>query len=117
MRCIFESLALRYKYTANCIDELKGTKTPFVNIVGGGTRETLLNQFAADACGRPVITGPIEATAMGNIAAQAIAAGEIRDVKQAREVIANSTELGQYEPKNTADWDAAYERFIKIIEK
>ena len=117
MRCIFESLALRYKYTANCIDELKGHKTPFVNIVGGGTRETLLDQFAANACARPVITGPVEATAMGNLAAQAIAAGEIKDVKEAREVIANSTELGYYEPSDTEAWDEAYSRFIKLIEK
>ncbi len=117
MRCIFESLALRYRYTVECIDEMKGHKTPFINIVGGGTREELLNQFAADACARPVYAGPVEATAMGNIAAQAIAAGEIKNVAEAREVIANSTEIKYYEPKNTEVWDEGYERFKKLITK
>ena len=115
MRCIFESLALRYRYTAECIDELKGHKTPFVNIVGGGTREELLNQFAADACGRPVYAGPVEATAMGNIAAQAIAAGELKNVAEAREVIAKSTDIKYYEPKNPEAWDEAYDRFINLV--
>ncbi len=117
MRCIFESLALRYRYTVECIDELKGHKTPFVNIVGGGTREDILNQFAADACARPVYAGPVEATAMGNIAAQAIAAGEIRNVSEAREVVANSTEIKCFEPKNCEAWDEAYERFKVLINK
>ena len=115
MRCIFESIALLYKYTACCIDELKGHRTPFINIVGGGTKESLLCQFAADACARPVYAGPVEATAMGNIAAQAIAVGEIKNVSEAREIIRNSTDIKCYEPKNTEEWDEAYERFKKLI--
>ena len=67
------------------------------------------------ACGRPVYTGPVEATALGNIAAQAIALGEIKDISEAREVIANSTEMGHFEPKDTAMWDEGYERFQKIL--
>ena len=117
MRCIFESIALKYRYVADRIDELKGTRTPFINIVGGGTRENLLCQFAADACARPVYAGPVEATAMGNIAAQAIAAGEIKNVAEAREIIRNSTDIKCYEPSNTEAWDEAYERFQMLINK
>lgn len=115
MRCIFESLALRYRFTVEKIDEMKGTKTPFINIVGGGTRESLLCQFAADACGRPVYAGPVEATAIGNIVSQAIAAGEIKNVAEAREVIRNSFDIDYYEPKNTEAWDEGYERFKKLL--
>ncbi len=115
MRCIFESLALRYRFTVEKIDEMKGTKTPFINIVGGGTKEALLCQFAADACGRPVYAGPVEATAIGNIVCQAIAAGEIKNVAEAREVIRNSFEIDYYEPKNTESWDDGYERFKKLL--
>ena len=117
MRCIFESLALRYRYTAERIDEMKGHKTPFINIIGGGTKESLLCQFAADACGRPACAGPVEATAIGNIAVQAIAAGELKNVAEAREVIRNSIDIEYYEPKNSESWDEGYERFTKLIEK
>ena len=115
MRCIFESLALRYRWTVERIDEMKGHRTPFINIVGGGTKEEILNRYACDACGRPVYAGPDEATAIGNIAAQAIAAGEIANVKEAREVIRNSVNVKYYEPQNTEAWDEAYERFKKLI--
>lgn len=117
MRCIFESLSLRYRYTVEKIDEMKGHKTPFINVIGGGTKEALLCQFTADACGRPVYAGPVEATAIGNIMAQAIAAGELKNVAEAREVVRNSFEIEYYEPKNTEAWDEGYERFIKLIEK
>ena len=93
VRCILESLAMRYRYTVECIDEMCGERIPAINIVGGGTKEDQLSQFAATACGRPVFAGPVEATALGNIAAQTIALGEIRDMWQAREVIADSFEV------------------------
>ena len=85
------------------------------NIVGGGTKEGPLCQFTADACGRPVYAGPTEATALGNIAVQAIAAGEIKDLSEARHVIRNSFEIQLYEPKDTSMWDDAYDRFLKVI--
>ena len=117
VRCIFDSLALKYRYTVECIDKLQGRRTPFINIVGGGTKEIPLCQFAADACGRPVYAGPVEATAIGNIAVQLIAAGEIKDVAEARHIVRNSFEIKHYEP-NTADsarWDDGYARFLKLI--
>ena len=79
VRCIFDSLSMRYRWTVEKIDELCGEKIPQINIVGGGIKEKMLSQFAANACGRPVVTGPVEATAIGNIAAQAIASGEISE--------------------------------------
>lgn len=115
VRCIFDSLALRYRWVVDRIDEMCEERIPAINIVGGGTKEKMLSQFASDACGRPVYTGPVEATALGNIAAQAIALGEIKDIAEAREVIANSTEMGHFEPKDTAMWDEGYERFQKIL--
>ena len=117
VRCILESLAMRYRYTVTCIDEMCGERMPAINIVGGGTKEDQLSQFAATACGRPVFAGPVEATALGNIAAQAIAMGEVKDLAEAREIIADSFEVKEYEPEadNVAAWDEAYGRFLKLI--
>ncbi|MGN1095029.1 MAG: rhamnulokinase family protein, partial [Eubacteriales bacterium] len=115
VRCILESLAMRYRWTVEKIDEMCGERMPSINIVGGGTQEKQLSQMAASACGRPVFTGPVEATALGNIAAQAIASGEIKDLHEAREVISNSFEISEYYPENGEAWDEAYERFKKLI--
>jgi rhamnulokinase/L-fuculokinase len=116
VRCISQSLAMRYRWTVEKIDEMVGERMPAINIVGGGTQDKLLSQLSANACGRPVFTGPVEATALGNIAAQAIANGEIKDLKEAREVIANSFEIEEYYPENNAaEWDEAYETFKKLI--
>ncbi len=117
VRCIFESLSLRYRWTAEKLEELTGRKYPVINIVGGGTKEEMLSQFTADASHRKVCAGPVEATALGNIAMQCIASGEIKDMWEARRVIRNSTDIKEYEPDMTnADaWDEAYERFLKII--
>ncbi len=116
VRCIFESLALRYRWTVEKIDELMGEKIPFINIVGGGTKEAPLCQLAADACGIPVCAGPVEATAIGNLMTQAIAAGEVRDVAEARQVVRQSFEIKEYEPHSSAAWDDAYERFKTLIQ-
>lgn len=115
VRCIFDSLAMMYRHTAEQIDAVKGHRTPFINIVGGGTKEKPLCQLAADACGRPVIAGPTEATAIGNIAVQAIANGEIKDLSEARQVVRRSFDVAEYEPKDTEMWDEAYERFLKLF--
>ena len=114
VRCIFDSLALSYRRVAEMLDSLTGERIPAINIVGGGTKEEMLSQLAASACGRTVYTGPVEATAMGNIAAQAMAAGEIGSLSEAREIIANSCEMGVYHPQSGLDWDAAYETFMKL---
>lgn len=117
VRCIFDSLALCYRRTVESLDDITGKKAPYINIVGGGTKEEPLCRFTADACGRPVYTGPVEATALGNIAVQAIASGEIANVREAREVIANSFEIKYFEPRNTSMWDEGYAKFLKLLEK
>ncbi len=119
VRCILESLAMRYRYTCECIDEMCGERIPAINIVGGGTKEDQLSQFAATACGRPVYAGPVEATALGNIVAQLISLGEIKDMWEARQIIADSFEIKTYQPEadKMAAWDEAYARFLKLIKK
>ena len=98
---------------------MTGRKYPVINIVGGGTKEETLSRFAADASGKTVCAGPVEATAAGNIAMQAIAAGEIGDIWQAREVIRNSFEVKEYTPDKNAKgaWDDAYGRFLALPNK
>lgn len=117
VRCIFESLSLKYRWTAEKLEELTGRKYPVINIVGGGTKEEMLSQFTADATHRKVCAGPVEATALGNIAMQCIASGEIKDMWEARRIIRNSTDIKEYMPnlENAVAWDEAYERFLKII--
>ena len=115
VRCIYESLALKYRYTVESIDRLMNKKTAMINVVGGGTKDKFLSQMTADACNVPVCAGPEEATAIGNLMMQAIAAGAIKDLGEAREVVANSFELKHYEPtSDRAAWDAAYEKFCKL---
>ncbi len=116
VRCIFDSLALCYRHTIEKMDKITGKRTPSINIVGGGTKEEPLCRFTADACKRTVYTGPVEATALGNISMQLINSGEISNVKQAREVIADSFEIKQFEPSDSDMWDDGYERFLKLLE-
>ena len=92
VRCIYESLALKYRYTVETIQELRGKKATVINVVGGGTKDRFLSQMTADACGLDVTAGPEEATAIGNLMAQAMAAGEIASLSEARQVVANSFE-------------------------
>lgn len=117
VRCIFDSLALYYRYTADIIDEMRGTRTPYIHIVGGGVKEAPLCRFAASACGRPVYAGPVEATAIGNIAVQAIASGELANVAQARECVRRSFEVKEYAPCDTDMWEYGYVRFKQLIYK
>ncbi len=117
VRCIFESLALRYRWTAEKLEELTGKKYEVINIVGGGTKEDMLSQFAADASGKTVYAGPVEATTLGNVAMQLITLGEISDMWEARRVIANSFEIKTFAPRteNKSAWDEAYGRFLTLI--
>lgn len=117
VRVIMESLALRYRYVMEGIARLRGKSVSAIHIVGGGTKDTFLCQLAADACGVPVIAGPVEATAIGNLCMQYIAAGELKDLGEARELISRSFEPVVYEPtKDRAAWDEAYGRFCQICD-
>lgn len=114
VRCIYESLALRYRAVLEGIEKCTGKKYDSLNVVGGGTKDTLLCKMTANACNITVYAGPIEATVMGNVAVQLISGGDIADVIEARRIIANSGQLKCYSPENTAAWDEAYEKFKSV---
>ncbi len=111
VRCAYESLALKYRETLGSLEELTGEKVEVIHIVGGGSQSRILNQFAADACQRPVVTGPVEATAMGNLLTQVKADGELASLAEMREVVRASSEVQRYEP---AAWNAAADRFAEL---
>ena len=115
MRCIYESLAMKYRYTFRAIREVTGRTYDAIHMIGGGTKDRLLCQMTADACRCDVVAGPVEATAMGNIAVQLIALGELDGLKAARRVIANSEQPKHYSPQNPAVYDEAYGRFEKLL--
>ena len=106
VRCALESLALKYRQTLRAMDETLGRNTERLHIIGGGVQNRLLCQMTADACGLPVVAGPIEATALGNIGVQAMAVGALDSLEAMRRVIADSVELERYGPQDTAPWDA-----------
>lgn len=114
VRCIYESLALRYRAVLEGIEKCTGKNYDSLNVVGGGTKDTLLCKMTADACNITVYAGPIEATVMGNVAVQLISGGDIADVIEARRIIANSGQLKCYSPENAAAWDEAYEKFKSV---
>lgn len=113
-RCILESLALIYRKTLGEVEQLTGRSINRLHIVGGGTRNQLLNQAAANATGRKVITGPVEATAAGNILIQALAAGDVSSLAEGRRIIAASFTQEIYEPHDAVVWEAAYRRFTAL---
>lgn len=104
-RCIFESLALKYRRTIDQLERVGGAAIRTIHVVGGGSNNRLLCQMTADACGRLVIAGPVEATALGNLLVQAIALGLVSSLDQARELVKRSVTLEIYEPKATPQWD------------
>ena len=116
LRCALESIAMKFRHVLGMCEELSGGRIETIHIVGGGTQNRQLCQAAADACGRRVLAGPIEATATGNLMMQAVAAGDVGTIAQAREVIRNSFDVEEYEPQNTAAWDEAYGRFLEVVE-
>jgi rhamnulokinase len=113
-RCILESLSLLYRQSLGELEQLTGRKINRLHIVGGGTRNDLLNQCAASATGRKVITGPVEATAAGNILIQAIAGGAVASLTEARAIVARSFPQNSYEPQEPSVWEAAYLRFTAL---
>ena len=115
VRCILESLALKYRWVLERLDSLLGRRTQVIHVVGGGARNRLLCQFTADATGRTVVAGPAEATAVGNILVQAMARGHLSGLAEAREMVGRSFDLQTYYPRRTADWDDAYQRFMRLM--
>ncbi len=117
VRCALESLALKYRRVLERIEEILGRRLEPVHIVGGGVQNRLLNQFTADATGRRVITGPIEATAVGNAIAQLMALGHVGSLEEGRRVVRDSFEMTVYEPSGSDGWDEAYTRLLAVVEQ
>ncbi len=115
MRCIYQSIAMKYKYTFNKLGEIANKKYTKINMLGGGIKDKLLCRLTADACNAEVLAGPTEATVMGNIAVAYYALGEIKDFADIRKTVSNSTDIKYYSPENPEAWEEAYERYLKIM--
>jgi rhamnulokinase len=115
VRCCLEGLALKYRWVIERLEELTGKTVSTIHIVGGGSQNWLLNQFTADATGKLVQAGPVEATATGNALVQAIALGYLGSHAELREVVRNSFPLRTFEPKPDERWQQAYERFCQFV--
>ncbi len=115
-RAILESLAFRYRSVIEALQELTGVRITEIQIVGGGSRNRLLNQFTADATGCHVLAGPVEATALGNIAVQMLATGAVSSLAEARGIVAHSFPVERFEPAAVDRWDAHYRRFKDYVE-
>ncbi|NLF02295.1 MAG: rhamnulokinase [Anaerolineales bacterium] len=116
VRGALEGLALKYRWVLERTEEMLGRRLEPLHIVGGGTQNRLLSQFTADATGRRVITGPIEATATGNVLMQAMALGLIGSLPEARQVVRNSFEVLSFEPREQAGWDQAYAKLLDLMD-
>ncbi len=114
VRCALESLALEYRWVAERLEELIGQRLTVIHIIGGGAQNALLNQFTADATGRAVLAGPVEATALGNVLMQALAGGHLASLEEGRALIRNSFPVQTFEPRITQDWEAAYQRYLRL---
>jgi sugar (pentulose or hexulose) kinase len=108
IRCVYESLAMKYRRNCEILESVTGKHFPAINVVGGGSQDTLMCRFTAAACNRPVIAGPREATALGNMLVQLIAAGELSSVEEGRILIAGSFPSIRYEPEDALRWEEAY---------
>lgn len=115
VRVILESLALRYRMVLESLEDVLERRIQTINIVGGGSRNHVLNQFVADATGRRVVAGPTEATAAGNVLVQAIGAGLLKDLAEARAVVKASFPVSVFEPRSRQGWDEAYEKFRSLL--
>jgi rhamnulokinase len=115
VRCCLESLALKYRWVLESLKTLTDRPLEKIRVVGGGSLNRLLCQFTADACALPVVAGPVEATALGNLMIQVIAAGGLKDIHEGRQAVAASIERRTYSPAPALDWLEAYERFLHLI--
>jgi rhamnulokinase len=114
IRCVLESLACAYREVIEKIEQLNNKKIEKIHIVGGGTQNGLLNQMTADVCGIPVVSGPVEATVIGNALVQFISLGEIKDLEQGRELVGNLDEIRNYQPENNSAWQDTYSKYKEL---
>ena len=114
-RCIYESLALKYRYALEGLERMKGEKIDSLNIVGGGINNKFLNQLVADSLDREVVTGPVEGAAIGNLLTQAMALGDIKNLEELRQVVRNSESVETWTPNHTPQWDEAYNKLLTYL--
>jgi rhamnulokinase len=117
VRCALESLALRYRWVLERLEELTGRRLDVIHVVGGGSQNGLLCQFTADCCNRRVLAGPVEATAIGNVLVQAVGLGLLGSLADAREVVRRSFEVRPYEPRKPEAWQEPYGRFLALLSR
>jgi rhamnulokinase len=115
VRCVLESLALKYRWVIERIEEVQRKKVSVIHIVGGGSRNRPLCQFTANATGRPVLAGPVEATATGNVIVQAMGVGRLASLEEGRALVRRSFETVAYAPGDVEVWDEAYARFLTLL--
>ena len=115
MRCIYESLALKYRFALGQLTQATGKKFSALHVLGGGTKDGLLCRMTAACTGIPVIVGPVEATALGNILIQLKALGQLESIAQGRELIARTEKVTRYEPQDHAGWEASYQTYETIL--
>ncbi|MEI3606458.1 rhamnulokinase family protein [Pseudogracilibacillus sp. SE30717A] len=115
IRCILESLALKYRWLVERLEKLSAREIPSIHMAGGGIQNSWFCQFTANATKKPIQTGPIEASAIGNALSQFIALGQFKDVEDARKVVAFSVEIKDYIPQDVSNWDNVYKKFIHYI--
>ena len=114
-RCVYESLALKYRHALEGLEKMKGQRIDSLNIVGGPINNKFLDQLIADSLDRQVVTGPIEGAAIGNLLTQAMALGDIKDLDQLRQVVRNSEAVEVWTPNHTADWECAYQKLLTFL--
>ncbi len=115
IRCCVDSLAMEYRRTLDQLEELTTKRIEVIHIVGGGTQNLLLNELTADVCNRPVVAGPVEATALGNVLTQAIAVGDLKSLADARRVVRNSFELRHYLARPDDRVATAYHQYLALV--
>jgi sugar (pentulose or hexulose) kinase len=111
IRCVYESLVLNYRCALSQLEEITGSSYNRIHIIGGGSRNKVLNQMTADATDRRVVAGPSEAASIGNGVVQYVSLGELEDIWDARSILAESDEVEVFYPVTPEQWDEAYERF------
>jgi rhamnulokinase len=116
VRTVLEALALKYRFVLEQIQSMRGMRLDALHIVGGGSQNDLLNQFTANATGLPVIAGPVEATALGNVVVQAMAKKIVGSLGEARELISRSFQVRTFEPMNVQQWNDKYEQGKSLLE-
>lgn len=115
VRCIFDSMVMKYRFVLEQLKELAPFPIEKLHIIGGGSKNKFLNQLTADATGLTVVAGPAEATAIGNIMVQAKALGHVQSLEEMRAVISRSFECETYQPRDSREWQNAYEKYLTLI--